>query len=973
MANVNLTEEEKKEQPQNGIVTNVDPATNTIVSNVTAGAESGYGDWINNGEQTVVPGTTPTTTPTTATGTTPTTTPGTTPKNTPTNGASTGNVTANGTSDSHIMGFEEYNAKENETLGTIYNEKINAIDKATNDALTGIDQSLASANESAGKIKETTQSGLLKEKEEVYAFADELLAQGLAYNEAAYNTLVKSITDQMNQGKISAKEAKDLLMIISEEEKNTSYAAAERNRAEAEKQADINRQRAITDANSAYEQNKAGYGANAEAMARMGLSGGGYSDWVNASAYAQQRSEVQNARAQSDAAKRQAKYTEDMSKLEADQRYTDKKYQAESDYNKAIQEIDTTYATNMTNAELGKLEADNKANMNAAETKRNADSAYNAGMTQSEVTYEGQLYENTSKADEQKLQINQSAEAQKAQAKLDYLDSILGNEKELAEWNEMLKANEGNEENTKKAVLEKLLVGTRNGTYTAEAAAAIAGAFGLKEEWQQAISESAAQYQEEVTGEQNKSDAATKTANFTNLLSDAKNGKLSAEEIISLATQYGFDINDPEDKVLIDLLTKAADGYESGVKEMNAKQKSSTFINLVEMANNGTFNAEQISEIANQLGFDINDSEDKRLIDLLTKAADGFASEEEAAKLKSDTDYMNGMYVELLGAAKNGEFTEEEIRNIASKFGFDGKDLDDICNAAKAAEDKAKELEENLVSGESASNKNYLKESGYITSDTTDEEIDEYVEDGLLTQEDADKLKKYRDEEAVKELKNMTSSGDYTGAIERAEELLQRGVISEDTYQNTHFEVHKNNITQVNSIETFKDVEAMLKNAYNAGDISKADYNELTKYLYSTVGGTLSTDSYGFTSNYKEGLLKDKEEITIELDGTKYAYTAKSNKTADDDTTDLLNKITTDKDKIVMYGGAMYVRCFGDQWCQVDSKNYHELFDAFSGSISRAPEIKAPEHKQDLKDYGSNNSSTSAGPQLNPTITQATR
>lgn len=52
------------------------------------------------------------------------------------------------------------------------------------------------------------------------------------------------------------------------------------------------RQKGVRNAGNAYEQNKASYGSNAEALRRMGLSGSGYSDYLESSAYAASRSEI---------------------------------------------------------------------------------------------------------------------------------------------------------------------------------------------------------------------------------------------------------------------------------------------------------------------------------------------------------------------------------------------------------------------------------------------------------------------------------------------------------------------------------------------------------------------------------------------------------------------------------------------------------------------------------------------------------
>ena len=77
-------------------------------------------------------------------------------------------------------------------------------------------------------------------------------------------------------------------------------AQIEQNKQNALQQAESERERAVIDARSSYAQNLATYGANAEQLAAMGLSGSGYSDYLNQQAYATQRAETQNANAQAE-------------------------------------------------------------------------------------------------------------------------------------------------------------------------------------------------------------------------------------------------------------------------------------------------------------------------------------------------------------------------------------------------------------------------------------------------------------------------------------------------------------------------------------------------------------------------------------------------------------------------------------------------------------------------------------------------
>ena len=84
------------------------------------------------------------------------------------------------------------------------------------------------------------------------------------------------------------------------------------------------RNKAIIDAQVSYQQNKATYGAKAEAMGAMGLTGSGYSDYLDAQAYNTSRNEVAVANAQAEKAKQQAEmtYSQGMLQLQESQNST---------------------------------------------------------------------------------------------------------------------------------------------------------------------------------------------------------------------------------------------------------------------------------------------------------------------------------------------------------------------------------------------------------------------------------------------------------------------------------------------------------------------------------------------------------------------------------------------------------------------------------------------------------------------------
>ena len=131
-------------------------------------------------------------------------------------------------------------------------------------------------------------------------------------------------------------------------------AREEEKRQAALKEAEIYKERAAADAQASYMQNMSTYGVNAENMAKMGLTGGGYSDYLNAQAYAQKRSDMQNANVNELALKQQTQttYADNILSLDGqllsyqESEKAEKEQYAKSVYNtlwEAVQNPDTNY------------------------------------------------------------------------------------------------------------------------------------------------------------------------------------------------------------------------------------------------------------------------------------------------------------------------------------------------------------------------------------------------------------------------------------------------------------------------------------------------------------------------------------------------------------------------------------------------------------------------------------------------------
>lgn len=151
--------------------------------------------------------------------------------------------------------------------------------------------------------------------------------------------------------KFDANNQKTIEEINAMRDKALSYA--ENLKKSAYESADTSRERNIVDSRNSYEVNKATYGAKAEALASMGLTGGGYSDYLDAQAYAAHRAEIQAANANADKAKQSA-----------DNDYNDIAYQT-------VTNADEAAAQARAETEQAKSEAASEYNNKILETQNN--------------------------------------------------------------------------------------------------------------------------------------------------------------------------------------------------------------------------------------------------------------------------------------------------------------------------------------------------------------------------------------------------------------------------------------------------------------------------------------------------------------------------------------------------------------------------------------------------------------------------
>ena len=506
------------------------------------------------------------------------------------------NVTSAWAGTESIDSYEDFMRNQGSGYESIYNDQINFATEQNNETLAAIQEQSAAAKAEAEKQKELLYGAAGTAKDNSYTYADKQLAADLGLSQTQFDTLmsaiesqklsgqtlaqeqrdlllslsaeqqkaiydyadqkytsdmeyakkqfdslVEAITKQKESGQQLAGEQRDLLLSLSEEQRNAIYQAAELQRQQTHTSADVERERAVVDARSSHEQNKASYGANAEAMGAMGLTGGGYSDYINAKAYAQQRAETQKANAAAASVKREADFKESQAKIDADNAYYQNKYAAESQYGDRMYEIDTTYQNNMLEAnqklldnektakddrDYAKFEADSTkresdtaansqyadrmydvdttyannvadatvqkatmdhaANEKASGTKHEADQKYNENTYAADSTYSQAIADADAAERADTLSANQKAEADKFNAGVSYRENMMENDSDIAAYRQQkedeAKAKEESDTTYARGVYTELLGGANSGTYTSDQLRQLAKEYGLSEE-----------------------------------------------------------------------------------------------------------------------------------------------------------------------------------------------------------------------------------------------------------------------------------------------------------------------------------------------------------------------------------------------------------------------------------------------------------------------------------------------------------
>ncbi|MBE6547933.1 MAG: hypothetical protein E7667_03520 [Ruminococcaceae bacterium] len=471
-----------------------------------------------------------------------------------------------------------------------------------------------------------------------------------------------------------------------QEKRETSYAANAQIKESAIKTADASRDRAIVDARSSAELRESSYGANAEALAGMGLSSSGYKDYYDSVSYAQMREETQYANAQFDAAQRAAIEQETLANKEADLRYETNMDANAKEYAAYMQNKNNEDSANRTNT------------FNTAYNMvRNGDSVDSAiawlasqGITLND-SEKAALKQAGSDYSEEKAEIDAKSDADKfasiynsvANGSIDLAGAqnlaakygITLSESDISMLQGAINRHQAGVEKTDNAykmdVLGSFYNQIFNGMSVEEAMAAIEGYGITLSESDKTYLNGAATRHANGKAELDESEANAQAINF---LSMAKSGEWSAEELAVLVEKAGLgvaytttetvtEINENGEEVTREVEKQVSWAeFISSVANATAlaqvdEDRQNSIIKITELAVNGA-NAAALELIAGTLGINVAE----------IQGAIGFANN--AAAEKTAVQQKTTAY-QLIGFAESGKFSAEELANLAAMEGLD--------------------------------------------------------------------------------------------------------------------------------------------------------------------------------------------------------------------------------------------------------------------------------------------------------------
>jgi hypothetical protein len=269
------------------------------------------------------------------------------------------------------------------------------------------------------------------------------------------------------------------------------------------------------------------------------------------------------------------------------------------------------------------------------------------------------------------------------------------------------------------------------------------------------------------------------------------------------------------------------------------------------------------------------------------------------ADMMVQTEKDNATYASLLDEAKSGNYTADEIGNLAAKYGI--TDESDLAMLKSAAENESAKKEKSDIAGN-------------VTADMSDEKIAELYPN---SQEEA---KAQRTEAALDDIDGYVNANNWEGARNAVEKHYESGAIGDDDRQSFYLQDALSDIDVAAKDGKITDeigvIAGELAKAKNNGKISEDDYRKAMQYASEKATSVLIS---GDTSNFTQEVTDWGNEFSITINGKEYkgGLVAEASDDADGNIQNILNNAMgghPKKGSIALYDDGVYV------YAKVDGK-----------------------------------------------------
>ena len=221
-----------------------------------------------------------------------------------------------------------------------------------------------------------------------------------------------------------------------------------------------------------------------------------------------------------------------------------------------------------------------------------------------------------------------------------------------------------------------------------------------------------------------------KDVTFTTLLNAAESAMYGTEVLTSMARKAGLSEKQ---------IAQITGAYTTAKTKKDSDEKTAAYASLLDLAKKGGYTPDELTELAEAQGLD-----ETQIADIRT-AATKTINDKSSENYKSTKEEKDAAYIELLALAGEGKYSDDLLKEIAAAKGFTETEIAKILeinsSTVKKIEEEQQEIEEEQEKEKYTENY-YIYKDGLLAGTVTPDDVEDALEDSLISQPEYEKLKK---------------------------------------------------------------------------------------------------------------------------------------------------------------------------------------------------------------------------------------